>query len=149
MTMEMDIQEILKYLPHRPPFLLIDRVVEINPGKSLIAVKNVTVNEWFFAGHFPNQPVMPGVLVLEALAQAAAVLGFKSLQEQPQEGVLYLFAGIDNVRFRRIVQPGDQLMLHVDLLRLRQKSIKVLGTAKVGDEIVCTSELLSIRKEES
>ena len=145
---EMGIQEILDYLPHRPPFLLIDRVKDVKPGESLVAIKNVTINEWFFTGHFPGKPIMPGVLILESLAQAAAVLAFRSLSERPKKNGLYLFAAIENVRFRRIVQPGDQLILNVKILNFRKNAMKVFGTAMVGDEVVCTAELVSIRKEE-
>src|SRR3989338_3427328 len=105
----MDIHEILKYLPHRPPFLLIDRIIEIKEGESIVAIKNVTMNEPFFVGHFPNLPVMPGVLILEALAQAAGVLAYKSTNTFPDSGALYLFAGIDNARFRRVVEPGENV----------------------------------------
>ncbi len=142
----MDIHEILKYLPQRPPFLLIDRVVEIELGKSLVAIKNVTMNETFFMGHFPNRPVMPGVLILEALAQAGGVLAYKSSNTSPSDGVLYLFAGIDNARFRRIVEPGDQLRLEVKILRSKQDLWKLEGTAYVDDAVACSAELLSARR---
>jgi 3-hydroxyacyl-[acyl-carrier-protein] dehydratase len=141
----MEITDILKHLPHRPPFLFIDRVLEVVPGQSLLAVKNVTMNEAFFGGHFPEHPIMPGVLILEALAQAAAVLAFKTFNENPENNDLYLFAGIDQARFRQIVQPGDQLYLKVEILKLKKNLIKVLGTALVKDNVVCTAELLSIR----
>jgi 3-hydroxyacyl-[acyl-carrier-protein] dehydratase len=144
---EMTTQEILSYLPHRPPFLLIDRVIEVKKN-SLIAIKNVTIDEWFFTGHFPGQPIMPGVLILEALAQASAVLGFKLIQTQPQEKGLYLFAGIDNARFKRIVQPGDQLILKVELIKFRKNLLKISGTAMVDNDVACTAELLSIKKED-
>lgn len=146
MTFAMDIHEILKYLPHRQPFLLIDRILEINEGKSIVALKNVTINETFFAGHFPNRPVMPGVLILEALAQAAGVLAYKSTNTSPSEGVLYLFAGIDNARFRRVVEPGDQLRLEVKVLRSKRDMWKLEGSAYVGDELACSAELLSARR---
>ena len=146
MQTDIDIQGIFEYLPHRYPFLLIDKVVEMTPGKSLVGIKNVTINEWFFTGHFPNQPIMPGVLVLEALAQASAILGFHSLNEHPEKNNLYLFAGMDNVKFKRVVQPGDQLILKIELLKLRKTFIKVLGTAIVDDNIVCTAELFSMKK---
>lgn len=142
----MDIQEILKYLPHRYPFLLIDRVIEIKEGESLIALKNVTMNEAFFVGHFPNRPVMPGVLILEAMAQAAGVLAYKSTNTHPQDGVLYLFAGIDNARFRRIVEPGDQLRIEVKLLRSKRDMWKLEGNAYVDGELACSAELLSARR---
>ena len=142
----MDINEILKHLPHRPPFLLIDKVIEIVEGQSLVAIKNVTINEPFFVGHFPGLPVMPGVLILEALAQAAGVLAYKSTKTTPENGGLYYFAGIDNARFRRIVQPGDQLRLTVSVMRAKRDMWKLEGTAYVGDELACSAELLSARR---
>ena len=117
MKLIMDIHEVMKYLPHRPPFLLVDGVLEMKEGVSLVAIKNVTMNEPFFVGHFPNHPVMPGVLIVEALAQAAGILAYKSTNTSPSDGILYLFAGIDNVRFRRVVLPGDQLRLEVSNYR--------------------------------
>ncbi len=146
MNYVMGIEEILKYLPHRPPFLLIDRVLEIKEGESLIALKNVTMNEAHFVGHFPNRPVMPGVLILEALAQAAGVLAYKSTNTSPSDGTLYLFAGIDNARFRRVVEPGDQLRLEVKVLRAKRDMWKLEGAAYVGDELACAAELLSARR---
>ncbi len=142
----MDIHEILKYLPHRPPFLLIDRVIEMKEGESLTALKNVTMNEAYFVGHFPHRPVMPGVLILEALAQAAAVLAYKSSNSLPSEGPLFLFAGIDHARFKRVVEPGDQLYLEVKLLRAKKDIWKLETAARVGDELACTAELLSARR---
>lgn len=142
----MDIHEILKYLPHRYPFLLIDRVLEMKENESLVALKNVTMNEAYFVGHFPNRPVMPGVLILEALAQAAGVLAYKSTNTLPSEGVLYYFAGIDKARFRRVVEPGDQLRLEVKVLRSKREMIKLEGAAYVGEELACSAELLSARR---
>lgn len=147
MNYVMDINEILTYLPHRYPFLLIDRVLEINPGQSLTALKNVTMNEAFFTGHFPQQPVMPGVLILEAMAQAAGVLAYKSTNTTPKDGVMYYFAGIDNTRFRRIVTPGDQLLLKVKVLRSKRDIWKLEGSAYVGDELACSSEFMSACKQ--
>jgi len=144
----MDIQEILKYLPHRYPFLLIDRVLKIELAKSIVALKNVTMNEPFFTGHFPEFPVMPGVLILEALAQAAGVLFYKSTNLTPKDGIL-LFAGIDNARFRRMVQPGDQLRLEIEVLRSKSKMWKLAANAYVGDELACSAELLSALKSET
>jgi 3-hydroxyacyl-[acyl-carrier-protein] dehydratase len=141
----MDIHEILKHLPHRPPFLLIDRVIEIVEGQSIVALKNVTINEAFFVGHFPNRPVMPGVLMLEALAQAAGVLAYKSTNTTPDNGGLYFLAGIDNARFRRIVEPGDQLRLTVKVMRAKKEMWKLEGTAHVEDELACSAELMSLR----
>lgn len=143
----MGIHEILKYLPHRYPFLLIDRVVKIEMGESLTAIKNVTMNESFFAGHFPGRPVMPGVLILEAMAQAGGVLAYKSTNTSPEDGVLYYFAGIDNARFRRIVEPGDQLRLEVKVLRSKRDIWKLEGSAYVGDDLACSAEFMSARKE--
>lgn len=142
----MDIHEILQLLPHRYPILLIDRVIDMELGQSLIAIKNVSINESFFQGHFPGRPVMPGVLILEAMAQAGAVLAYKSTNCQPSDGVLYYFAGIDNARFRRIVEPGDQLRLEVKVLRSKRDIWKLEGFAYVGDELACSAEFMSARK---
>lgn len=143
----MGIDEILKYLPHRYPFLLIDRVIAIDMGKSLVALKNVTMNEAFFMGHFPGKPVMPGVLILEAMAQAGGVLAYKSTDSSPEDGTLYYFAGIDNARFRRVVEPGDQLRLEVKVLRSKREIWKLEGSAYVGDELACSAEFMSARKK--
>ena len=116
----MDIHQILKQLPHRYPFLMVDRVLEIDKGKTIKALKNVTINEPFFEGHFPHRPVMPGVLMLEALAQAAALLAFDALDASPNDQSVYYFAGIDAARFKRPVEPGDQLVLEVELVVLQQ-----------------------------
>ncbi|MCE3237966.1 MAG: fabZ [Gammaproteobacteria bacterium] len=142
----LDIHEIMKYLPHRQPFLLVDRVIAIEEGQSIVALKNVTINEPFFTGHFPNRPVMPGVLILEALAQAAGILAYKSTNTLPSEGVLYYFAGIDKARFRRVVEPGDQLRLEVKLLRAKREIWKLEGAAYVEGELVCSCEFLSARR---
>lgn len=142
----MDIHEILKYLPHRYPFILIDRVIDIEMGKSLVALKNVTINEPFFMGHFPGRPVMPGVLILEAMAQAGGVLAYKSTNTLPSSDNLYYFAGIDNARFRRVVEPGDQLRMEVKVLRYKREIWKLEGSAYVGDELACSAEFLSARK---
>ncbi len=142
----MDIHEILKYLPHRYPFLLLDKVIHIELNHSLVAIKNVTINELFFLGHFPNRPVMPGVLILEAMAQAGAVLAYKSSNATPEDGTLYYFAGIDNARFRRVVEPGDQLRLEVKVLKSKRDIWKLEGCAYVGDELACSAEFMSARK---
>lgn len=147
MKIVMDIEEIMQYLPHRYPFLLIDRVIEIELGKSLVAIKNVSINEPFFTGHFPNRAVMPGVLILEALAQATCVLAYKSTNAKPSEEYIYLFAGIDNARFKRVVVPGDQLKLDVELQRYKQGIWKFRGTASVGGELVCSADMISAKKE--
>lgn len=142
----MDIHEILKLLPHRYPMLLIDKVLSIDMGQSLIALKNVTINETFFNGHFPSRPVMPGVLILEAMAQAGALLAYKSTNTTPADGTLYYFAGIDNARFRRVVEPGDQLRLEVKVLRSKLEVWKLEGFAYVDDELACSAEFMSVRK---
>lgn len=142
----MDIYEILKYLPHRYPFLLVDRVLKCEPGKSIIAIKNVTMNEPFFIGHFPGKPIMPGVLILEALAQTSGILANKTT-ETTSEGFLYLFAGVDNTRFKRVVEPGDQLRLEVEFVRAKQDVWKFNGTAYVGEHVVCTTEMTSARRK--
>ena len=113
----MDIHGILEHLPHRYPFLLVDRVLEIEPGKSIHAFKNVTINEPFFVGHFPHHPVMPGVLIMEALAQAAGILSFKTMDTKPDANSVFYFVGIDGARFKKPVMPDDQLHLHVEILR--------------------------------
>ena len=137
----MDIHQILKQLPHRYPFLLVDRVLELNKGKSIKALKNVTINEPFFEGHFPNRPVMPGVLMLEALAQAAGLLAFDALNTSPSDDMVYYFAGIDSARFKRPVEPGDQLILEVELLRMKAGIFKYKARAMVGDELAVEAEL--------
>jgi len=143
----MDIHEILKFLPHRYPFLLIDRVIDIEMGKSLVAIKNVTMNELFFLGHFPNRPVMPGVLILEAMAQAGGVLAYKSTNSSPEDGTLYYFAGIDKARFRRVVEPGDQLRLEVKVLRSKRDIWVLEGSAYVGDDLACSAQFMSASKK--
>jgi len=142
----MDIHQILQKLPHRYPFLLVDRVLEIERGKRIVAVKNVSINEPFFVGHFPRRPVMPGVLMLEALAQAAALLSFDALGQKAEEDTLYYFAGIDNARFTRPVEPGDQLMLHVTLDRMKAGLFKYSAHAMVGDEKVVEAELKCVMR---
>ena len=140
--MSMDIHQILKQLPHRYPILLVDRVLEIEKGKSIRALKNVSINEPFFTGHFPHRPVMPGVLMLEALAQAAALLAFDTLGTAPDDKTVYYFAGIDGARFKRPVEPGDQLILEVSLDRMKAGIFKFKARAKVGDEIATEAELM-------
>jgi 3-hydroxyacyl-[acyl-carrier-protein] dehydratase len=138
----MDIHKILKQLPHRYPFLLVDRVLEIDKGKSIKALKNVTINEPFFVGHFPHRPVMPGVLMIEALAQAAALLAFDMLGTTPDDKTVYYFAGIDGARFKRPVEPGDQLILNVTLDRMKAGIFKFKARAMVGDELAVEAELM-------
>lgn len=143
-----DIHEILALLPHRYPFLLIDKVIALEEGKTLTAIKNVTINEAYFVGHFPKRPVMPGVLIIEAMAQAGGILAYKSTKTTADDGTLYYFAGIDNARFRRIVEPGDQLRIEVSVLRSKRDIWKLSGIAYVDDEIACTAEFLSASKKE-
>ena len=140
--MSMDIHQILKQLPHRYPILLVDRVLEIEKGKRIRALKNVSINEPFFTGHFPHRPVMPGVLMLEALAQAAALLAFDALGTTPDAKTVYYFAGIDGARFKRPVEPGDQLVLEVELDRMKAGIFKFRARAKVGDDIATEAELM-------
>jgi 3-hydroxyacyl-[acyl-carrier-protein] dehydratase len=137
----MDIHTILKQLPHRYPFLLVDRVLTIEKGKSIRALKNVTINEPFFQGHFPHRPVMPGVLMLEALAQAAALLAFDAMGTSPSDDMVYYFAGIDGARFKRPVEPGDQLFLDVELLRMKAGIFKFKARALVGEDLAVEAEL--------
>ena len=140
--MTMDIHQILKRLPHRYPLLLVDRVIEFELGKSLVALKNVTINEPFFVGHFPSRPVMPGVLILEALAQAAALLALESAGVEIDDKTLVYFAAIAQARFKRPVEPGDQLRLEVTLLRLRQGIQRFSGRAMVGAELAAEAEMM-------
>jgi len=142
----LEIQEIMALLPHRYPFLLIDRVLDFTPGESLTAIKNVTINEPIFTGHFPGMPIFPGVLILEALAQATGILGFKTVSER-SENELYLFAAIDEARFKRPVVPGDQMVLEVKFLKERRNMWKFYGEAKVDGQIVCSAELMCARRE--
>ena len=143
----MDIQQILQHLPHRYPFLLIDRVTEFTAGESLVGYKNVTYNEPFFVGHFQERPVMPGVLILEAMAQATGLLTFRTVTGPPDHKTLYYFVGIDNARFKRPVEPGDQLMLHVTLLRQRARLWKFDTYASVDGRVVCEAGLMCAAKE--
>ncbi len=143
----LDIHEILKYLPHRYPFLLIDRVLECEPGKSLVGIKNVTFNEPFFTGHFPQRPVMPGVLIVEALAQATGMLAFLTVGRKPDEGSLYYLVGIDNARFKQPVEPGDQLRLEVDIIKSMRGVWKFSGKALVDGKVVCSAELMCAERE--
>ncbi len=137
-----DIHEVLKYLPHRYPFLLIDRVLSYEAGKSLVGLKNVTFNEPFFQGHFPQHPIMPGVLILEALAQASGILAFRSTDTKPSDGSLYYFVGIDKARFKQPVMPGDQLKLEVEVIRVIHSVWKFHAAAKVDGEVVASAELM-------
>jgi len=138
----MDIHEILEYLPHRYPILLVDRVLECEPGKHIVGIKNVSINEPFFQGHFPHHPVMPGVLIIEALAQVSAILSFKTLGTKPDDQSVYYFVGIDDARFKRPVLPGDQLRLEATLERNVRGIWKFAVQAKVGDAIAAEAKLM-------
>ncbi|RYF62386.1 MAG: 3-hydroxyacyl-ACP dehydratase FabZ [Comamonadaceae bacterium] len=139
---KLDINQILKLLPHRYPILLVDRVLELDEGKRIKSLKNVTINEPFFTGHFPHRPVMPGVLMLEAMAQTAALLSFATAGVVPDDKTVYYFAGIDGARFKRPVEPGDQLVMDVELLRHKAGIYKFKGTARVGEDVACEAELM-------
>ncbi|MEX0902168.1 MAG: 3-hydroxyacyl-ACP dehydratase FabZ [Pseudohongiellaceae bacterium] len=143
----MTVEQIKEYLPQRYPFLLVDRVVEIDLGKSIIAYKNVSVNEPFFQGHFPAKPIMPGVLIIEALAQAAGVLGFKSQEKKPKDGYLYYFVGADDVRLRRPVVPGDRLQLEAKVITNKRGVFKFDCRASVGDELVGTMTIMCAERK--
>ena len=134
----LDIQQIKEIIPHRYPFLLIDRIIEVEAGKRAVGIKNVTTNEEFFNGHFPNYPVMPGVLIVEALAQVSAVI---MLMKEENHGKIGLFAGIDNCRFKKQVCPGDQLRLEVEMTRVRGLIAKAHAIATIDDEIVCEADV--------
>lgn len=142
MSSRMDIHEILEYLPHRYPFLLIDRVLSCEPGKDIVALKNVTINEPFFGGHFPHHPVMPGVLVIEAMAQAAAILSFKTMGTKPDDRSVYYFVGIDEARFKKPVSAGDQLIFKVALLRKSRGLWKFAATAEVDGQVAAEAEVM-------
>ena len=143
----MDIHDILKHLPHRYPFLLVDRVLSCEPGKSIHAYKNVSINEPFFVGHFPHHPVMPGVLIMEALAQAAGILSFKTMGELPSDDSVFYFVGIDNARFKKPVSAGDQLHFHVEITRQMRGIWKYRAAAKVDDEIVAEADLMCAKRD--
>ena len=139
------ITDIMKILPHRYPMLLVDRVLEIDPGKRIVGLKNVTANEQFFQGHFPGAPVMPGVLIVEAMAQCAAVLILRDIPNREEK--LFLFGGVDKARFRKPVVPGDQLRLECEVIQRRSNSVKIHGTATVNGELVAEAEMLSLMVE--
>jgi 3-hydroxyacyl-[acyl-carrier-protein] dehydratase len=139
------ITEIMKILPHRYPMLLIDRIVEIEAGKRIVGIKNVSANEQFFQGHFPGAPVMPGVLIVEAMAQCAAVLILRDIPNREEK--LFLFGGVDKARFRKPVIPGDQVRLECEIVQRRSNSVKIHGTATVNSELVAEAELLSVMVE--
>ena len=142
----MDIHEILDHLPHRYPFILIDRVISMELGSEIVALKNVTINEPFFPGHFPYHPVMPGVLIVEAMAQAAAILSFKTMGVKPSDDSVYYFAGIDSARFKRPVSPGDQIVFNVKIDRILKGIWKYAGVASVDGQVVAEAEMMCILK---
>lgn len=143
----MDIQEILEHLPHRYPFLLVDRVLECEPGKRLKALKNVSVNEPMFTGHFPERPIFPGVLIMEALAQATGILAFKTTNTKPDGTSLYYFAGIDNCRFKQPVVPGDQMILEVEVVKQKRGIWKFKAEALVDGKVVASADLMCAEQE--
>jgi beta-hydroxyacyl-ACP dehydratase FabZ len=142
MEMDIDINLIMQHLPHRYPFLLVDRVIEFEKNKRIVALKNVTINEPFFQGHFPDTPIMPGVLIVEAMGQAGGVLVTQSLPPE-KKGKLIYFMGFDSVRFRKPVVPGDQLILELDMLKMRSKVVKMAGVAKVDGKTVAEAQLMA------
>ena len=144
--MEMNINEVKNFLPHRYPFLLIDRVISLEVGKNLTAIKNVTFNEPHFNGHFPGQPIMPGVLIIEALAQATGILAFKSEVGKPQIGQIYMLVGVDKVRFKRIVEPGDQLEIYAEVVTVKRGIWKFNCKATVEDQLVTSAEIICTQK---
>lgn len=143
----MDREEIEKYLPHRDPFLFVDQVIEFEQHKRIVAIKNVSIDEPFFAGHFPVQPIFPGVLIIEALAQAAGILAFKSLDRTPEDGSVYYLAGTNKTKFKKAVFPGDKLQLEVSIVRLRNRWMKAEGRATVNGELVCSTMLTCAEQE--
>ena len=145
-TTSMDIHEILDHLPHRYPFVMIDRVISMEIGKEITALKNVSINEPFFPGHFPYHPVMPGVLIVEAMAQAAAILSFKTMGVKPSDDSVYYFAGIDSARFKKPVSPGDQIILNVKIDRILKGIWKYTGVAKVDGITVAEASMMCILK---
>lgn len=145
----MNVEQIRNYLPHRYPFLLVDRVVEYEVGKSLTAIKNVTVNEPWVNGHFPHQPIMPGVLIIEALAQATGLLGFRTMGEEPQTDTLYLLVAVDNARFKQAVVPGDQLVMTVELVKRKGIMWVFKAEARVDGKLAVSAELMCAAKKET
>ena len=144
----MHVGDIKAYLPQRYPFLMVDRVLEIELGKRIKAYKNITTNEEFFQGHFPGKPIMPGVLIIEALAQTAGVLGFKSQEKKPEDGYIYYFVGADNVRLKRPVVPGDCLMLEAEIITVRRGIYKFECRASVDGELACAATIMCAERKE-
>ena len=145
--MIMDINEIREYLPHRYPFLLVDRVMELELGEYIVAHKNVSINEPFFNGHFPHHPIMPGVLIIEALAQAAGILGFKTVNKLPRDGYVYYYVGSDNVRLKRPAMPGDQLRLEARVIFAKRGIWKFACRATVDGELVCEADIICAERK--
>ena len=145
--MDMNINEVKNFLPHRYPFLLVDRVISFESGKNLTAIKNVSFNEPHFTGHFPDQPIMPGVLIIEAMAQATGILAFKSEVGRPEIGQIYMLVGVDKVRFKRIVEPGDQLEIYAEVVTVKRGMWKFSCTAKVEGELVTSADILCTQKK--
>jgi 3-hydroxyacyl-[acyl-carrier-protein] dehydratase len=143
----MDINEISEYLPHRYPFLLVDRVLELEPGSFIRGFKNVTINEPFFNGHFPGNPVMPGVLMVEAMAQLAGILAFKTKGRKPSDGSIYYLGGVDSARFKRPVVPGDRLEMEARIIADRSRVMKFACTAYVDGQTACSAEIICVEKE--
>ena len=143
----MDIREIKEFLPHRYPFLLVDRVLELEPGERILAYKNITANEEVFNGHFPQAPIFPGVMIIEAMAQAAGILGFSTVNKRPDDKTLYLFAGVDGVRFKRQVVPGDRLMLEASIDSVKRNIWKFRCRATVDENLACEAQLLCALQE--
>jgi beta-hydroxyacyl-ACP dehydratase FabZ len=142
MELDFDIQGIMEMLPHRYPFLLVDRVIKVIPGDMIVAMKNVTINEPFFQGHFPGKPVMPGVLIIEAMAQTGGILAYQTAPPEKRNRLIY-FMGMDKVRFRQMVVPGDQIVFKAKILKFRSKVAKMSGTAAVDDQLVAEAELMA------
>jgi 3-hydroxyacyl-[acyl-carrier-protein] dehydratase len=147
MSIQMDIHAIMEHLPHRYPFLMIDKVLSVEFGKELVALKNVTINEPFFPGHYPHHPVMPGVMIIEAMAQAAALLTFSSMEEKPGKDTVYYFVGIDNARFKRPVGPGDQLILKASILRVSRGLWKFAVIAEVDGQLAAEAEIMCTMRD--
>ena len=143
--MSMLIEEIMSYLPHRYPFLLVDRVTECDLNTSIAGYKNISINENFFNGHFPGKAVMPGVLMIEAMAQLSGILILKSLDLNPSEENLFFLAGVDEARFKRVVVPGDRLDMHVEVIKVRKNLWKFKGTCSVDGELACAAEFMNIK----